>query len=159
MRYLMTSLLMFIFLAAAVACRQAEVPPATEMPTVTPTIEVVVEEEKEEATAVSTPTISITRAPLILEGVDEELAETHSETIRFGRALVAEDLGIEAGMLTVTGLEVVDWPDGCLGMGGPLEGCTEAIVPGLRIQVSLDDQIYEIRTDLDGRQYRWAALQ
>jgi hypothetical protein len=157
MRYLMTSLLMFIFLAAAVACGQAEVPPATEMPTATPTIEVVVGEE--EATAVPTPTISITRAPLILEGVDEELAETHSETIRFGRALVAEDLGIEAGMLTVTGLEVVDWPDGCLGMGGPLEGCTEAIVPGLRIQVSLDDQIYEIRTDLDGRQYRWAALQ
>lgn len=158
MRYLMTSWLMLIFLAAAVACGQAEVPPATEMPTATPTTEAV-EEEGKEATAVPTPTISITRAPLILEGVDEELAEAHSETIRFGRALVAEDLGIEAGMLTVTGLEVVDWPDGCLGMGGPLAGCTEAIVPGLRIQVSLDDQIYEIRTDLDGRQYRWAALQ
>lgn len=154
MRYF-TTILLLLLLAFTVACGQAdEAPTATNTPAIEPTQAVM-----EEATAVSQPTPAITRAPLIFDNVDEELAETHSETIRFGRALVAEGIGLEAGMLTVTALEMVEWPDGCLGMGQPGEACTEALVPGLRIQVSLDDQIYEIRTDLDGRQYRWITLQ
>ncbi len=158
MRYI-TTILLLLLLAFTVACGQADAPPpatptATDTPAIPPTPEIV-----EEATAVPQPTRTITRAPLLLDNVDEELAEAHQETIRFGRALVAEGTGLEAGMLTVTALEVVEWPDGCLGMGQPGEACTEALVPGLRIQVSLDDQIYEIRTDLDGRQYRWTTLQ
>ncbi|MFO7537392.1 MAG: hypothetical protein R6X32_04945 [Chloroflexota bacterium] len=148
-------LVLLLFILAA--CNQAEDPV---IPEATAPVESI-----EEATAVPdltplpTRTTMATRAPLILDGVDEELVEAHSETIRFGRALVAEELGIEAASLTVTAVEMVDWPDGCLGMGQPGEGCTEALVPGLRIQVSIDDQIYEVRTDLDGRQYRWAAIQ
>lgn len=157
MRYF-TTIFSLLLLTLTVACGQADAPPApaTDVPTIPPTQEMV-----EEATAVSqpTPALTITRAPLIFDNVDEELAETYSETIRFGRALVAEGIDVEAAMLTVTVLEMVEWPDGCLGMGQPGEGCTEALVPGLRIQVSLDDQIYEIRTDLDGRQYRWITLQ
>jgi hypothetical protein len=149
MRYYITIMTWLVVGLMLAACGQVDDPLTAE----TPTMEVI---EKE--TAVPEPPPA-TRAPLILDAVDEELAEQHSETIRFGRALVAEDLRMEAAQLTVTAVEAVEWPDGCLGLGQPGEACTEALVPGLRIQVTLDDQIYEIRTDLDGRQYRWIALQ
>jgi hypothetical protein len=149
MRFNLAYLLLFLFVLVLVACGAAG-DPAVATPT---------EEVGEEATAVPAPPTPRPTLPLILDGIDEELAETHGETIRFGRALLAEELGIEAAMLAVTAVEAVEWPDGCLGLGRPDEGCTEALVPGLRIQVTVEDQIYEIRTDLDGRQYRWIALQ
>jgi hypothetical protein len=108
-------LVLLLFILAA--CNQAEDPV---IPEATAPVESI-----EEATAVPdltplpTRTTMATRAPLILDGVDEELVEAHSETIRFGRALVAEELGIEAASLTVTAVEMVDWPDGCLGLGQP----------------------------------------
>jgi hypothetical protein len=97
-------------------------------------------------------------APFSAE-VDAELMASYGETIRLVQDVVAQQLGIEAEALRVTAVEVVDWPDGCLGLGQPDEACTEAIVPGLRIRLTIDDQIYEVRTDLAGEQYRWVALQ
>jgi hypothetical protein len=143
-------LLVLVLAFSLAACGQADRP----LPVETPTGDVI-----EEDTAVPDPQPPASSPTPLVSEIDEELAETYSETIRFGRALVAEELGIEAAMLTITAVAGVEWPDGCLGLGQPGEGCTEALVPGLRIHVSVNDQIYEIRTDLDGRQYRWSAIQ
>lgn len=148
MRYCVVLLLLTWVL---MACGRVDGPPVAATP-------VVINETEASPTAAVSPQINPDTAPLSAE-VDAELVTTHGETIRLGLDVVAQQLGIEAEALVVTAVEVVDWPDGCLGLGQPDEACTEAIVPGLRIRLTLDDQIYEVRTDLAGEQYRWVALQ
>lgn len=42
------------------------------------------------------------------------------------------------------------WPDGCLGLGGPDDICTFALVEGWEVTVSQGDNIWVYRTDSDG---------
>ena len=42
------------------------------------------------------------------------------------------------------------WPDGCLGLGGPDDICTFAIVEGWEVTVSQDNNVWIYRTDSDG---------
>ena len=153
--------LAFLMLLGLVACGQNGSTPA---PDLSPTAVIEEVDGTEEVDAVETavspsPSAPSTPLPLLLDGADENLAAAYHETIRFGRALIAEDIGIDSSLLAIAEIEIVEWPDGCLGLGQPNEACTEALVPGLRVRITYLDQIYELRTDIDGRQYRWGALQ
>ncbi|ACK68843.1 hypothetical protein PCC7424_0376 [Gloeothece citriformis PCC 7424] len=46
------------------------------------------------------------------------------------------------------------WPNGCLGLAGPDEFCTQALVEGWRVIMSYKDQTWTYRTDSQGRTLR-----
>ncbi len=59
-------------------------------------------------------------------------------------------LGFPLSQIKVTATEVVDWPDGCLGvprMGVP---CSQAVTPGFRITLEAEGRRYEYHTDATG---------
>lgn len=58
--------------------------------------------------------------------------------------------------ITVSSVEAVTWPDGCLGLSRVGQACTEALVDGFRIELALGDGVYEVRTDLTGDVVLWA---
>lgn len=43
-----------------------------------------------------------------------------------------------------------EWPDGCLGAGGPAESCLQVITPGYLVILEVDGTRYEVRTNRDG---------
>jgi hypothetical protein len=67
---------------------------------------------------------------------------------------LADELGVSLDQVVISVVEEVEWTDGCLGLGGPEESCLQAIVPGYRIQLSVDGKAYEYRTDLTGEVWR-----
>jgi hypothetical protein len=48
----------------------------------------------------------------------------------------------------------VDWPDGCLGLGGPAELCLAAITPGYAVTLEANGEQYAYRTNLEGTAVR-----
>ncbi len=64
--------------------------------------------------------------------------------------ILAATLGLPVEAVTVVRVEPVDWPDGCLGLGGVDELCSEAIVPGYAVTLLAIDQVYDYRTDQIG---------
>ncbi|HZW04317.1 MAG TPA: hypothetical protein VFF68_10345, partial [Anaerolineaceae bacterium] len=56
--------------------------------------------------------------------------------------------------LTVSRIEARRWPNGCLGLGGEGEFCTQQIVSGFRILVDVNGQAVEVRTNENGSQVR-----
>lgn len=47
-----------------------------------------------------------------------------------------------------------NWPDSCLGLGGPAESCLTVMVPGWRIHITNNQQTWIYRTDDTARQLR-----
>lgn len=70
------------------------------------------------------------------------------------RQFLAVALGVEENAINVVRVEAADWPDGCLGLGGEDEACTEEIVPGYLVGLQAGDQFFEFRTDLEGGRIR-----
>ncbi|MBT5774049.1 MAG: hypothetical protein HOH95_06695 [Dehalococcoidia bacterium] len=58
--------------------------------------------------------------------------------------------------IQVASTEDVTWSNGCLDLSRVGQMCTEALVAGYRIMLSLGDATYEVRTDASGRQTAWA---
>ncbi len=69
---------------------------------------------------------------------------------------MAGQLGLPAGQVTITLIEEAEWPDGCLGLGGPAESCLQEVVPGYRVLVKAGDVHKEYRTDREGAVVREA---
>lgn len=61
---------------------------------------------------------------------------------------------IPASKLRITKFSQETWPDGCLGLPGIDEFCTQALVKGWRIVVSNGSQTWVYRTDSKGRVMR-----
>ncbi len=70
---------------------------------------------------------------------------------------VLKDASAEAGApitdITVETLDAQEWPDGCLGLSQPGEGCTDAIVPGYRIELGKAAAGFVYRTN-QGSEFR-----
>jgi hypothetical protein len=109
-------------------------PTSTATPTATPT-----------DTPTSTPTPIITPTP---EPLEERALETAA-------AELERWLGPLAGPVTATRAERMTWPDGCLGLGHGGEACTEALVEGWLVTVTMGSVDYRIRTDLESQVLRW----
>ena len=62
----------------------------------------------------------------------------------------ATQLNVPVEEIAVQRLEAQEWPDGCLGLAGAGEVCTEAIVPGYQIVLQTADEEIRYRTDQQG---------
>ncbi len=75
------------------------------------------------------------------------------------KAAIASETAIAVDQLTMTSASAETWPDGCLGLGGEDELCTQALVPGWQVTVEADDEdrTWVYHTDATGDQLRLAA--
>jgi len=99
----------------------------------------------------SPPTQTPAAPPPLPEGMspipDTELPEAVKASV-FQDIATSQNIPVES--LQVVGARRESWPDGCLGLGGPDEICTNAIVEGWEVTVSRDNDIWVYRTDSDG---------
>jgi hypothetical protein len=65
------------------------------------------------------------------------------------QALVNQ-LGVSVENVQVQSAEQIDWPDACLGVPSDGEACAQVVTPGFRIDVQVNGQQYEVRTDQTG---------
>lgn len=68
------------------------------------------------------------------------------------RADLALRLGLPEDQVLILAVDVVDWPDTCLGLGKPDQACGEMIVSGYRVLLSANGQLFEYHTNQDGSQ-------
>lgn len=109
-------------------------PTPTATPTATPT-----------GTATSTPTPIITPTPPPAE----------ERALEAAREALDRWLGPLAGPVIATRAERQTWPDGCLGLGHGDEACTEALVEGWLVTITMGSADYRIRTNEDATVLRW----
>jgi hypothetical protein len=74
--------------------------------------------------------------------------------VEAARQALADRLGIAVEEVNVLSYEQVDWPDGCLGLGGPAEACLAAITPGYAVRLEAGGEAYAYRTNLEGTAVR-----
>ncbi|MEO1395735.1 MAG: hypothetical protein AAFV90_22780 [Cyanobacteria bacterium J06634_5] len=70
---------------------------------------------------------------------------------------VSAEQKVPAGQLEITTTEAADWPDACLGLGGPDEMCAQMMTAGWAVTVTDGQQTWQYRTDLDGLQIKLDA--
>lgn len=69
---------------------------------------------------------------------------------------VSQQTGVEVQNIEIVTLEQVDWPDACLGLPEGDEACAQVITPGFRVELQVNDQTFEFRTDESGAIIRQA---
>ena len=67
---------------------------------------------------------------------------------------LAEERGVVPQVIEVVSYEEVEWPDGCLGLPGPNEACSEAVTTGWRVILNLAGEILIFRADAIGAELR-----
>jgi hypothetical protein len=80
--------------------------------------------------------------------------EVPDDLLTEARAVVAVETGLPPEVLELVGADRVEWPNSCLGCGGPAESCLTVITPGYRILFEGEGEVYEVRTDLEGEAVR-----
>lgn len=63
---------------------------------------------------------------------------------------LAEKLDIEEKDIVIMQITDTTWNNGCLGLAGPDEMCTEALVPGFKVEMDVQGEPYIYRTDKTG---------
>lgn len=66
------------------------------------------------------------------------------------RNQVSETLGVPVESIQLESIEPMEWPDSCLGLGGPDESCAQAVTPGWLLVFTADGQEYRFRADQTG---------
>lgn len=66
------------------------------------------------------------------------------------RARAAEETGVEPSAILILEVAEREWSDGCLGLAGPDEMCTQAIVPGFEVTIQAKGEKRVYRTNTDG---------
>lgn len=66
------------------------------------------------------------------------------------RVALAEKLGLVPEAVRIIAAEAVDWPDACLGIYLPDEGCAQVLTPGFKVVLEANGIQYEYHTDQDG---------
>lgn len=90
------------------------------------------------------PTIAVTQVIPVLEDV---LPPDVALNIR---NQVSEILGVPVESIQLESIEPMEWPDSCLGLGGPDESCAQAVTPGWLLVFSANGQEYRFRADQTG---------
>lgn len=142
-------LLLLIVLAAAftfAACRPVPAEPVLEehedtSPTSQPILPTPVE-AGEGVTPVSPDDLAPTDSAGPIDPVLEEFVTDAKRDL-------AERLGIAVETIDVVETESVDWPDSALGCPEPDEEAAQVITSGYRIQLAVDETLYEYHTALD----------
>ena len=63
------------------------------------------------------------------------------------RQILADTLGIEGETVEIKSFELAEWSDSCLGLGGAAESCLMVMVPGWKVELSVEGRTYTARTD------------
>lgn len=66
------------------------------------------------------------------------------------RMALAEKLGLAPEAVRIITAEAVDWPDACLGIYLPDEGCAQVLTPGFKVILEANGVRYEYHTDQNG---------
>lgn len=90
-------------------------------------------------------------APLELAG---DWTGLPPEAVLQAQSWLAAQLNTGEAHVKIIAVEQVEWPDGCLGLGGPEESCAAVITPGWRAIFEVNNQRYEVRTDATGSAVR-----
>jgi len=79
---------------------------------------------------------------------------TENKAVEAAKILLATELNLETGQITVFSLKQMSWPDSCLGI--PIEGeaCNPLETPGFRVTLTAGKNNYTYRTDLTGENIR-----
>jgi len=85
--------------------------------------------------------------PAQTPGTVEELPAEMQATVDALRTQVAAQLQVAPEAIAVVAAEAVDWPDACLGAGGPAESCALVVTPGYRVTLAVDGDEYVYHTD------------
>lgn len=70
------------------------------------------------------------------------------------RSALAELLGLDSAAVAVLAVQPGQWPDSCLGLGGPAEICAQQIIDGYLVELQAAGALFTYRTDLDGANLR-----
>jgi hypothetical protein len=92
-------------------------------------------------------------APIVSSPTATSTPELPPAVVAAEKAL-SQSQDIPLDRITVVSYESRDWPDGCLGLGKPNEGCIQVITPGYRVVLEAEGRQYVYRTDETGRTVR-----
>lgn len=147
----MTKTILFVCLVAALAlsaCSPTTGPGAT--PGQTPIVPT-------PAVRVS-PTVAPTPTVATLPTLPAPTAEAlYPPAVQAARGALARDQAVPVSRVTVVSFTPVEWRNGCLEVDRDERPCTDVIVPGYRVILSVDGQTFEYRTNLDGSQVVFAG--
>ncbi|MCS6814719.1 MAG: hypothetical protein NZ772_14290 [Cyanobacteria bacterium] len=76
------------------------------------------------------------------------------QLIQAVRQTLSQRLGISPDKLRLVASQPRTWSDGCLGLAQADEICTQALVPGWRLEFTNGQQRWIYRTDMTGRLVR-----
>jgi putative hemolysin len=80
--------------------------------------------------------------------------ETQNKAVENVRNQLASQLNVEASTLELVVVEMIDWPDACLGIPQEGETCSPVITPGFRVIFYSAGHNYTFRTDLSASTIR-----
>ncbi len=127
--------ILLLAVAAVVSC-QGETPPLTNPPTLSPL-----------PTLTSRPTLQSTPSPteaiVILTPRPDAPCISGEQVEEQARKALANWLGISSEEIEVVKVEEVEWPDTSLGCPEPGMVYAQVIVPGWRVVMRVDDEVYE----------------
>ncbi len=63
---------------------------------------------------------------------------------------LSEELGVTVEEIEIVEFEQVEWPDACLGIPQEGQACAQVITPGFRVELEVNGQQYEFRSDETG---------
>lgn len=107
--------------------------------------------------AACTPTVSVpTEIPT---GLPSSIPTALPASIQSALEQLAAALNIELPNIVVNSVTHTDWPDACLGLPNAGESCAQVVTPGWKIDVTVNGAQYEVRTNEDGTQVRYAPVQ
>ncbi len=140
-------ILLVMTLAFLTGCAQAAASPTSLPPTVT----------SPAPAQPPTPTQSPapTPSPTNLPGTNSDQAALLAPLV----AAAAAQLGLPADQITLVSVEPREWRDGCLGLGGRDEICTQAITPGFLVTFNSPSGKIYFHTDQKVAYFRMAPFQ
>jgi hypothetical protein len=84
-------------------------------------------------------------------------AETNGTAAGNMQQLLARQLGLPEADVRIVSVEPMEWPDACLGAGGPAESCALVVTPGYKLTFKVNGGTYVYHTDPSGYQFRLVA--
>jgi hypothetical protein len=75
---------------------------------------------------------------------------SQTSAVQAAQIALAASLGIQVGIIQVTDVVPVDWPDSCLGVQDPGKSCAMIVTPGYKIALTANGSNYEVHTNKNG---------
>lgn len=143
-------------LALLAACSSSDEPDVT--PTATAAIEILTATASAPAGAVTVIPSATATLPSATSTPTVVATPASAQAVTAARADLARWLGPvgNPAAITVTSVEAKTWSNGCLELSRPGQVCTQALVGGYRIDLTVANATYELRTDATGNIVLWA---